>query len=170
MEDTSGFYKYDEEQWFYAPNAVYAPTYTLLRELKDTGLSVDDLEPARNRTLKPRIGPVPPRPKLGKVLGTNNPKHIQAVNALKEARQRAKETPYERSKRLAYEKTAGQSGDISKLVQKNTQQHLANLQQSLKQSPRPKSASATPAPMSAGGGGAGGGGARFTTQSAMKSC
>ena len=36
MEDTSGFYKYDEEQWFYAPNAVYAPTYTLLRELKDT--------------------------------------------------------------------------------------------------------------------------------------
>lgn len=36
MEDTSGFYKYDEEQWFYAPNAVYAPTYTLLKELKDT--------------------------------------------------------------------------------------------------------------------------------------
>jgi hypothetical protein len=36
MEDTSGFYKYDEEQWFYAPNAVYAPTYTLLREFKDT--------------------------------------------------------------------------------------------------------------------------------------
>jgi hypothetical protein len=38
MEDTSGFYKYDEEQqeWYYGPNAVYAPTYTLLKELKDT--------------------------------------------------------------------------------------------------------------------------------------
>jgi len=38
MEDTSGFYLYDNIQdwWYYAPNAVYAPTYTLLRELKDT--------------------------------------------------------------------------------------------------------------------------------------
>ena len=36
MEDTSGFYKYDEEQWFWAPNGVYSPTYTLLKELKNT--------------------------------------------------------------------------------------------------------------------------------------
>jgi len=36
MEDTSGFYKLEDENWQYAPNFVYAPTYTLLRELKDT--------------------------------------------------------------------------------------------------------------------------------------
>lgn len=32
MEDTSGFYKETEEQWFYAPNFVYAPTYSLERD------------------------------------------------------------------------------------------------------------------------------------------
>jgi predicted NAD/FAD-dependent oxidoreductase len=37
MEDTSGFYKENEVlEWEYAPNYVYAPTYTLLREFKDT--------------------------------------------------------------------------------------------------------------------------------------
>lgn len=37
MEDTSGFYKQDADLiWEYAPNFVYAPTYTLLKELKDT--------------------------------------------------------------------------------------------------------------------------------------
>jgi hypothetical protein len=38
MEDTSGFYKFDDEQqeWYYGPNAVYGPTFTLLRELHDT--------------------------------------------------------------------------------------------------------------------------------------
>jgi len=36
MEDTSGFYKLNEiNDWEFAPNFVYAPTYTLLREDKD---------------------------------------------------------------------------------------------------------------------------------------
>ena len=33
--DTSGFYKLDGEL-LYGPNFVYAPAFTLLRELKDT--------------------------------------------------------------------------------------------------------------------------------------
>ena len=37
MEDTSGFYKRDEDgNWLYAKNWIKAPTYTLERELKDT--------------------------------------------------------------------------------------------------------------------------------------
>jgi len=36
MEDTSGFYKLEDENWQYAPNFVYAPTYTLEKKLKDT--------------------------------------------------------------------------------------------------------------------------------------
>jgi hypothetical protein len=38
MEDTSGFYLYDEvqEMWYYGPNAVYNINYQLYRELKDT--------------------------------------------------------------------------------------------------------------------------------------
>jgi hypothetical protein len=37
MEDTSGFYKLNEiSEWLFAPNFVYAPTYTLLKEDKDT--------------------------------------------------------------------------------------------------------------------------------------
>ena len=36
MKKTSGFYKLEDENWLYAPNGVYAPTYTLLVELKDT--------------------------------------------------------------------------------------------------------------------------------------
>lgn len=37
METTSGFYKQNEEgEWMYAPNFVYAPDYTLLKEEKDT--------------------------------------------------------------------------------------------------------------------------------------
>ena len=38
MEYTSGFYKWDEinNEWFWGPNAIYAPTFTLLKELKDT--------------------------------------------------------------------------------------------------------------------------------------
>lgn len=38
MEDTSGFYKYDDiqQEWYYGPNAVYNLNYELLRELKDT--------------------------------------------------------------------------------------------------------------------------------------
>jgi hypothetical protein len=37
METTSGFYKQNEEgEWMYAPNFVYAPDYTLLKEDKDT--------------------------------------------------------------------------------------------------------------------------------------
>jgi hypothetical protein len=36
MEDTSGFYKLLDGQWFYAPNAVYNIDYELLRELHDT--------------------------------------------------------------------------------------------------------------------------------------
>jgi hypothetical protein len=37
MEDTSGFYKQNEEkEWMHAPNFVYAPDYTLLKEEKDT--------------------------------------------------------------------------------------------------------------------------------------
>jgi hypothetical protein len=36
MEDTSGFYKQDENGvWLYAPNFVYAPNFELLRENKD---------------------------------------------------------------------------------------------------------------------------------------
>jgi hypothetical protein len=30
--DTSGFYKETEEGWFFAPNAVHAPEYTLERD------------------------------------------------------------------------------------------------------------------------------------------
>ena len=37
METTSGFYKQNEEgEWMYAQNFVYAPDYTLEKELKDT--------------------------------------------------------------------------------------------------------------------------------------
>jgi hypothetical protein len=36
MEDTSGFYKLEDENWLYAPNFVDAPNYELLKELKDT--------------------------------------------------------------------------------------------------------------------------------------
>lgn len=36
MEDTSGFYKLEDDNWLYAQNGVYAPNYTLERELKDT--------------------------------------------------------------------------------------------------------------------------------------
>ena len=37
METTAGFYKQnEEEQWMHAPNFVYAPDYTLLKEEKDT--------------------------------------------------------------------------------------------------------------------------------------
>jgi hypothetical protein len=32
MKDTSGFYKETEESWFYAPNFVYAPSYSLERD------------------------------------------------------------------------------------------------------------------------------------------
>ena len=36
--DTSGFYKFDEQQqtWFFGPNKVINTDYTLERELKDT--------------------------------------------------------------------------------------------------------------------------------------
>lgn len=34
--DTSGFYKLEDDNWLFAPNFVYGPTYTLLREEKDT--------------------------------------------------------------------------------------------------------------------------------------
>ena len=36
MENTSGFYKLEDGNWQYAPNFVYAPNYTLEKELKDT--------------------------------------------------------------------------------------------------------------------------------------
>jgi hypothetical protein len=37
MENTSGFYKKDENgEWFYAPNFVYGPNYSLTKEEKDT--------------------------------------------------------------------------------------------------------------------------------------
>ncbi len=37
METTAGFYKEHEDlTWEYAPNFVYAPDYTLVKELKDT--------------------------------------------------------------------------------------------------------------------------------------
>lgn len=37
MEDTAGFYKLNEiNEWEFAPNFVYAPKYTLLKEEKDT--------------------------------------------------------------------------------------------------------------------------------------
>jgi len=32
MEDTSGFYKFAEDQWFFAPHFVYAYTYSLERD------------------------------------------------------------------------------------------------------------------------------------------
>jgi hypothetical protein len=34
--DTSGFYKFDNGAWLYAPNFVYSPNYTLTKEEKDT--------------------------------------------------------------------------------------------------------------------------------------
>ena len=36
MEDTSGFYKLEDNNWQYAPNFVYGPSYELLRENKDS--------------------------------------------------------------------------------------------------------------------------------------
>ena len=38
MKDTSGFYKWDEEQqeWLYGPNRITNVNYILERELKDT--------------------------------------------------------------------------------------------------------------------------------------
>lgn len=36
MEDTLGFYKLEDDNWLYAPNFVYGPNYTLLRENKDS--------------------------------------------------------------------------------------------------------------------------------------
>ncbi len=37
MEDTSGFYKQNEEgEWIFAPNFVFSSEYELRRELKDT--------------------------------------------------------------------------------------------------------------------------------------
>lgn len=36
MENTSGFYKYQDNQLFYGPNFVYGPTFELLKGLKDT--------------------------------------------------------------------------------------------------------------------------------------
>lgn len=35
MEDTSGFYKFEDGNWQYAPNFVYGPGYELTRENKD---------------------------------------------------------------------------------------------------------------------------------------
>ncbi len=34
-QNTSGFYKRDGDELLFAPNAVYAPEFTLLREEKD---------------------------------------------------------------------------------------------------------------------------------------
>ena len=36
MEDTSGFYKWDNGLGWMHGNEIYGPTYTLKRELKDT--------------------------------------------------------------------------------------------------------------------------------------
>lgn len=35
MENKSGFYKLIDGEWWYAPNAVYGPNFTLLKENKD---------------------------------------------------------------------------------------------------------------------------------------
>lgn len=35
MENTSGFFKVTDGELFHAPNFVYAPSFTLLREQKD---------------------------------------------------------------------------------------------------------------------------------------
>jgi hypothetical protein len=32
MEDTSGFYKFAEDQWFYGPHFVYSKDYSLERD------------------------------------------------------------------------------------------------------------------------------------------
>jgi hypothetical protein len=36
METTEGFYKLEDDNWQYAPNFVYAPTYELIKENKDS--------------------------------------------------------------------------------------------------------------------------------------
>ena len=36
MEDTSGFYKLEDDNWQYAPNFVYGPNYELVRNNKDS--------------------------------------------------------------------------------------------------------------------------------------
>ena len=36
MEDTSGFYKLEDDNWQYAPNFVYGPSYELVKENKDS--------------------------------------------------------------------------------------------------------------------------------------
>jgi hypothetical protein len=36
MENTSGFYKIINNEWYWGPNMVVYPEYTLVKELKDT--------------------------------------------------------------------------------------------------------------------------------------
>jgi len=36
METTAGFYKLEDDNWQYAPNAVYAPNFELVKENKDS--------------------------------------------------------------------------------------------------------------------------------------
>lgn len=36
LQDTSGFYKFQNDEWFYGPNKVINSNYELHRELKDT--------------------------------------------------------------------------------------------------------------------------------------
>lgn len=63
MEEAQGFYKESEDlSWEYAPNFVYAPTYTLVKELKDTyiypidGWNWYDQQPEQFVTWKTNIG------------------------------------------------------------------------------------------------------------------
>ena len=69
-----------ENFYAYVENERRAPKADNLRQIKGAQMSVDDLEPAMNRRLKPRTKAAPPKPKLGKVLEDNNPKHIEAVS------------------------------------------------------------------------------------------
>jgi hypothetical protein len=111
-----------------------------LKDIKDTKMSVDDLEPVMNRRLKPRTKAVPLKPKLGKVLDDNNPKHLEAVSKYKKAQQLANETPFSKVRRIGKEmmeekkKTDAIRKQIDKIDESN-QRKIKHAQRPI--SPRP---------------------------------
>jgi hypothetical protein len=145
----------------HAENVRRVPKADTLKQLKRIKPSVDDLAPAMNRRLKPRTEAVPPKPKLGKVLGDNNPKHIEAVSKYRKAQQEASETPFSKTRRIGKElvEEGKRVKDLREQIDKIGESNQRKMKHALRPlSPRP------PPPTLAGGGGA-----RSTTQSAVKS-
>jgi hypothetical protein len=147
------FYEYED-------NVRRAPKADNLRQIKGANMSVDDLEPAMNRRLKPRTKAAPPKPKLGKVLEDNNPKHIEAVSKYKKAQQLANETPFSKSRRIGKEMI--EEKKKTDAIRKQIDEIDKSNQRKIKHAQRP--ISPRPPPPSAGGGGP-----RSTTQATLKS-